>query len=81
MISRIAAIYQEVYSKSSMAEIKDKKLSEALQKEIDNIPDYKALTRDEIEDIMYIGSSTGQAQGFREGFRYAVALLVESLIS
>ncbi len=81
MISRISAIYQEAYSKSSMADIKDKKLSDELQKELDSITDYGALTRDEIEDIICAGSSMGQAQGFREGFRYAVALLFESLIS
>ena len=40
MISRISAIYQEAYCKSSMADIKDSKLSDDIQKELDRITDY-----------------------------------------
>ena len=55
MISRISAIYQEAYCKSSMADIKDSKLSYDIIKELDRLTDYGALTRDEIEVIIYAG--------------------------
>lgn len=80
MISRIAEIYQEVYSKSSMAEIKDKQLSDIIQKRLEAVPDHENFTRQTIGDLVFAGSSEGQAQGFREGFRYAMALVFESLV-
>lgn len=80
MISRIAEIYQEVYSKSSMAEIKDKQLSDIIQKRLEEVPDHENFTRQTVGDLVFAGSSEGQAQGFREGFRYAMALVFESLV-
>lgn len=80
MISRIQEIYREVYRKSSMAEIKDRQLSDIIQRRLEEIPDHENLTRQAIGDLVFAGSSEGQAQGFREGFRYAMALVFESLV-
>lgn len=80
MISRIQEIYKEVYRKSSMADIKDEQLSEKVEEHLSKVTDYQSLTEKEIGDLVFVGSSEGQAQGFQEGFRYAMALVFESLV-
>lgn len=80
MISRIDEIYKDVYGHTSMAHIKDAQLSEKVKETLESIHDQGNLTREAIGDLVYTGSSIGQAQGFREGFRYAMSLIFESLV-
>ena len=80
MMDRIESIYQEGYTKSVEADHAGRKLDKKIKECLSDIADYKELTKEEIEDLAFDSGRIGHAQGFREGFCYAVALMIESLI-
>lgn len=80
MIDRIGTIYEEIYGKSTMADIEDKRLSEKVNELLTDADNCGKLNREKVYDLVFAGSSTGQAHGFREGFRFAFALIFESLV-
>lgn len=80
MMDRIESIYQEAYTKSVKVDRAGRKLDKKIKECLSDIADYKELTEEEIEDLAFDGGSIGHAQGFKEGFCYAIALMVESLM-
>ena len=80
-MEQIRTIYREVFSKSPAALGADQKLTEEIEKEIEERKRRagQALTEEEWTDLVFVGSSYGQIQGFESGFQYAMALMVESL--
>lgn len=80
-MSTVGNIYTESYSRSSAARSADEELTEIIEKEIiDGIGDSADITRETVTDLVFAGSSTAQKQGFESGFKYAVSLLLESLL-
>lgn len=80
MMDKIENIYLEAYTQSVAAEEGRRKLDKKLKESLSYIPDYKVLTTEQIEDLAFDGGSVGHEQGFAEGFRYAITLMVECLM-
>ena len=80
-MEQIRTIYREVFSKSPAALGADQKLTEEIEKEIEERKRRagQALTEEEWTDLVFAGSSYGQIQGFESGFQYAMTLMAESL--
>lgn len=80
-MEQIRTIYRDVFSKSPAALGADQKLTEEIEQEIEERKRRagQALTEEEWTDLVFVGSSYGQIQGFESGFQYAMALMVESL--
>lgn len=80
-MTKISGIYTELYGKTPEAIATDTELSDKIKEEIlDPVEDFSKLTRQECEDRVFFGSSYGQKQGFESGFKYAMALIFESLV-
>lgn len=79
-MTRINKVYANAYNKTPAAIVADNELSEQIRKElVDKMKKPDSLTEEAIADLIYAGSSYGQAQGFESGFKYAMALIFESL--
>lgn len=79
-MTRIGNIYTESFGKLPDAMTGDKKLTEMIQKEvIDKLGEPSGITKEGLADLIYAGGSCGQKCGFESGFRYALALIFESL--
>ena len=79
-MKKLKDIYQRAY-RTSAAISDDDTVGEAVQEQID-IARSRAggtLSEEEWSDLVCLGTSYGQEQGFESGFRYALALIFESL--
>lgn len=80
-MSKISEIYTELYGETPEGERADDEVTNSIKQNLINpIEDFSTLSRDEITDLIFAGSSCGQAKGFEGGFQYAVALIFESLV-
>lgn len=80
-MTRIENIYSKAYSGTAAAFSDDNTVGEAVKEQIQKEKERvsRGLTEDEWSDLVSLGTSYGQAQGFKSGFRYALALIFESL--
>lgn len=78
-MTRIESIYQRVFHELPESRSADSELEEQIKAEVENI-DCPEEEKERISEIMFTGSSYGQASGFVSGFRFAMALILESLI-
>ena len=80
-MSKLQDIYQRAYNQTSDATGDDNTVGEAVRKEVEREKSRAGgtLSEDEWSDLVCLGTSDGQAQGFESGFRYALALIFESL--
>ena len=80
-MSKLQDIYQRAYNQTSDATVDDNTVGEAVRKEVEREKSRAGgtLSEDEWSDLVCLGTSYGQAQGFESGFRYALALIFESL--
>lgn len=76
---RIEDIYRLVFQELPDSQAMDHKLSERIEAEINGM-NIGPEDKDKAADMMYAGSSHGQAIGFISGFRFAMALIIESLV-
>lgn len=78
-MGRIEDIYRLVFQDLPDSQAMDNKLSERIEAEINRM-DIDQEDKEKATDMMYAGSSHGQAIGFISGFRFAMALIIESLV-
>ena len=80
-MSKLQDIYQRAYNNTPAATVDDNTVGEAVRAQIERekIRAGGTLSEDEWSDLVCLGTSYGQAQGFESGFRYALALIFESL--
>lgn len=78
-MARIESIYKRVYHELPESRQEDERLAERIKEELENV-ECDPEDREKLSDIMFIGSSYGQASGFISGFRFAMALILESLV-
>lgn len=74
-MSKLQDIYQRAYNNTPAATVDDNTVGEAVREQIER---EKSRTGGR-SDLVCLGTSYGQAQGFESGFRYALALIFESL--
>lgn len=80
-MTKINKIYKGAYKGCPAAWESDDRLNEQVKGElISKIKEPAAMSKEEITDLIYAGSSRGQAAGFESGFQFAVALIMESLV-
>lgn len=80
-MSKINEIYNQLYGETPEGERMDNEITDSIKQNIINpIKDFSTLSREEFTELIYAGSSCGQAKGFEGGFQYAVALIFESLV-
>ncbi len=81
-MSKLQDIYQRAYNNTPAATVDDNTVGEAVREQIEREKSRAGgtLSEDEWSDLVCLGTSYGQAQGFESGFRYALALIFESLI-
>lgn len=81
-MTRISQIYKTAYSNTAAAISADRTLTERINREvIEPVHSFVELKENQYTDLIFAGSGIGQEQGFQEGFRYALALIFESLAS
>lgn len=78
-MTRVENIYKRVYHELSESRQEDERLNERIKEEIKNM-ECDPEDWEKLSEIMFIGSSYGQASGFISGFRFAIALILESLV-
>lgn len=80
-MSKLQDIYQRAYNNTPAATVDDNTVGEAVREQIEREKGRAGgtLSEDEWSDLVCLGTSYGQAQGFESGFRYALALIFESL--
>lgn len=80
-MSKLQDIYQRAYNNTPAATVDDNTVGEAVREQIEREKSRAGgtLSEDEWSDLVCLGTSYGQAQGFESGFRYALALIFESL--
>ena len=80
-MSKLQDIYQRAYNNTPAATVDDNTVGEAVRAQIEREKSRAGgrLSEDEWSDLVCLGTSYGQAQGFESGFRYALALIFESL--
>lgn len=76
---RIENIYERAFHELPEARTDDKALEEEIREYLDTV-NWPVKDREELEDLVFAGSSYGQHSGFISGFRYALALVFESLV-
>ncbi|GAA0243381.1 hypothetical protein GCM10008922_00680 [Faecalicatena contorta] len=81
-MAKVGRIYTESYSKTYDAISADNELTEIIETEIiSKMKSHENMTMEYITDLIFAGSSCGQKCGFESGFKYAMSLIFESLIS
>lgn len=81
-MTRIENIYLRAFDSTPAAISADQVLNNSIKKELDQYSTSRGHpVSEDIAELVYLGSSTGQAKGFESGFKYAVSLLVECLCS
>lgn len=78
-MTRIENIYTRAFQELPETRSEDDALTEELKEYLENVK-WPVSSREEMEELVYAGSSFGQKRGFISGFRYAIALIFESLI-
>ena len=78
-MTRKEHIYAQAFQSLPEGQAADEGLSDEIKEYLQNVI-LPVQNRAELEDLVYAGSSYGQKSGFVSGFRYAVALLAESLV-
>ena len=80
-MSKLQDIYQRAYNNTPAATVDDDTVGEAVREQIEREKSRSSgtLSEDEWSEQVRHGTSYGQAQGFESGFRYALALIFESL--
>lgn len=80
-MSKLQDIYQRAYNQTPAAAADDNTVGEAVREQIEREKSRAGgtLSEDEWSDLVCLGTSYGQAQDFESGFRYALALIFESL--
>lgn len=80
-MTRIENIYRKAYSGTPAATADDNTVGEAVREQVEREKSRAGgtLSEDEWSDLVCLGTSYGQEQGFKSGFRYALALIFESL--
>lgn len=80
-MSKLQDIYQRAYNNTPAATVDDDTVGEAVRAQIEREKSRAGgpLSEDAWSDLVCLGTSYGQAQGFESGFRYALALIFESL--
>ena len=80
-MSKLQDIYQRAYNQTPAAAADDNTVGEAVREQIEREKSRAGgtLSEDEWSDLVCLGTSYGQAQGFESGFRYALELIFESL--
>lgn len=78
----VESIYQRSFDGTPAALAGDQELNNMIKNELDQYSASRGHpVSEDVADLVYHGSSTGQAHGFKSGFKYAVSLLVECLCS
>ena len=78
-MTRIESIYKHVFHELPESRQEDDRLTEVLKEELANMTGDQE-EKERLLDIVFTGSSYGQTSGFVSGFRFAIALIFESLI-
>lgn len=78
-MTRIEEIYSRVFHELPDSKPGDDELHEQIKAEVASI-NCSGEEKERLSEIMFIGSSYGQASGFVSGFRFAMALMFESLV-
>lgn len=78
-MTRIESIYKHVFHELPESRPEDNELAKRIKEEIECM-EGDPEEKERLSDIMFIGSSYGQASGFISGFRFAIALILESLV-
>ncbi len=77
----IQSIYQKAYSNTPAATKADSILGEKIreQMEVRRARAGGTLSQEAWSDLVHLGASYGQEQGFESGFKYAMRLICEAL--
>lgn len=77
----IRSIYQKAYSNTPAATEADSLLGEKVreQMEMRKARTGGTLSQEVWSELVHLGASYGQEQGFESGFKYAIRLIVEAL--
>lgn len=78
-MTRIENIHERAFHELPEARTDDKALEEEIREYLDTVS-WPVKDREELEDLVFAGSSYGQHSGFISGFRYALALVFEGLV-
>lgn len=80
-MSKIKEIYSEAYARTPAALANDNIVGEAVREQVKLAQQQKGsiLSEEEWSDLVCLGTSYGQEQGFKSGFKYALSLIFESL--
>ena len=80
-MSKLQDIYQRAYNNTPAATVDDNAVGEAVREQIQRRKESAGhpLSEEEWDDLVCLGTSYGQAQGFESGFKYALTLIFESL--
>ena len=80
-MSKIKEIYSEAYARTPAALADDNAVGEAVNEQVKIARQQNggALSEEEWSDLVCLGTSYGQEQGFKSGFKYALSLIFESL--
>lgn len=79
-MGRVERIYSAAYNNTPAARESDGRLTDIIhEKVLAGMKDINNMSLEDCTDLVFAGSSYGQAEGFVCGFRYAVALILECL--
>ena len=79
-MNQISRIYTKAYSNTPAAISADNELSEIIRREVlGGVMEDATLTKEDCSELVFMASSYGEEYGFMSGFRYALALVFESL--
>lgn len=78
-MTRIESIYKRVFHELPESRQEDDALAARIKEEVESM-EGDPEEKERLSDIMFIGSSYGQVSGFISGFRFAIALMFESLV-
>lgn len=78
-MSRIGNIYESAFFELPQARADDMELEKELKEYLETAS-WPVESWEELKDMVFAGGSYGQKRGFISGFRYAIALLLESLV-
>lgn len=82
-MSKLQDIYQRAYNNTPAAAADDNSIDEEIREMIEYEKNQAdgTLSEDKWSDLVYYGAGCGQARGFESGFKYALALIFETLSS
>lgn len=78
-MTRLESIYRDVVHEFPESRIPDTELGKQIDEAVRRM-DCQEEEKSKIREVMFTGSSYGQSAGFKQGFRFAVALLAEIIV-